>query len=200
MTNPLTPEAEAPIEAARNLGLACKNGKFEVTVPAQTKFMQAYDAHEASLASKECRPPSDAKDGSLWWLTRGDGMKCVGGWMLADKDHEWDVIGHGRFTPGHGHAFGWTVHSECIFPGDRKRIDFANWSYNTLPERTGNVDWQPDLQDLIYTAINHVEGDYGDADENCAEQVIERLVLAIKSLLSDTTARAVEAHIRGDAE
>src|SRR5665213_2996311 len=65
-------------------------------------------------------------------------------------------------------------------------IDFSNWSYNTLPERTGNEDWQPDLQDLIYAAINHVEGDYEDADENCAEQVIERLVLAIKELLSHT--------------
>lgn len=63
-------------------------------------------------------------------------------------------------------------------------IDFSTWSYNTLPERTGNVGWQPDLQDLIYTAINHVEGDYEDADENCAEQVIERLVLVIKGLLS----------------
>lgn len=62
-------------------------------------------------------------------------------------------------------------------------IDFSNWTYNTLPERTGNVGWQPDLQDLIYTAINHVEGDHEDADENCAEQVIERLVLAIKGLL-----------------
>lgn len=62
-------------------------------------------------------------------------------------------------------------------------IDFSNWTYNTLPERTGNVGWQPDLQELIYTAINHVEGDYEDADENAAEQVIERLVLAIKALL-----------------
>lgn len=61
-------------------------------------------------------------------------------------------------------------------------LDFSNWSNNTLPERTGNVGWQPDLQDLIYTAINHVEGNYDDADENAAEQVIERLVLAIKSL------------------
>lgn len=73
-------------------------------------------------------------------------------------------------------------------------IDFSNWTYNTLPERTGNVGWQPDLQDLIYTAINHVEGDYEDADENCAEQVIERLVLAIKSLLGPSAAEAV-AHI-----
>ena len=68
-------------------------------------------------------------------------------------------------------------------------IDFSNWSYNTLPERTGNVGWQPDLQDLIYTAINHVEGDYEDADENCAEQVIERLVLAIKGLLVELDAK-----------
>ncbi|MGA0604926.1 hypothetical protein ACO2Q0_02915 [Phenylobacterium sp. VNQ135] len=64
-------------------------------------------------------------------------------------------------------------------------IDFSNWTYNTLPERTGNVGWRPDLQDLIYTAINAVEGDYEDADDNAAEQVIERLVLAVKSLLGD---------------
>jgi hypothetical protein len=64
-------------------------------------------------------------------------------------------------------------------------IDFSTWSYNTLPERTGNIGWQPDLQDLIYTAINHVEGDYEDADENCAEQVIERLVLALKASLTE---------------
>lgn len=70
-------------------------------------------------------------------------------------------------------------------------IDFGNWTYNTLPERTGNVGWQPDLQELIYTAINHVEGDYEDADENCAEQVIERLVLAIKALLSAASAGAL---------
>ena len=68
-------------------------------------------------------------------------------------------------------------------------IDFSNWSYNTVPERTGNAGWQPDLQDLIYTAINHVEGGYEDADENCAEQVIERLVLAIKGLLVELDAK-----------
>lgn len=68
---------------------------------------------------------------------------------------------------------------------DAKKIDFSKWELNTLPERTGNVRWQPDLQELIYTAINHVEGDYEDADENAAEQVIERLVLAIKTLLRE---------------
>jgi hypothetical protein len=80
-------------------------------------------------------------------------------------------------------------------------IDFSNWSYNTLPERTGNVGWQPDLQDPIYTAINHVEGDYEDADENCAEQVIERLVLAVKALLVETDrAREAEADAQASAD
>jgi hypothetical protein len=80
-------------------------------------------------------------------------------------------------------------------------IDFSTWSYNTLPERTGNAGWQPDLQDLIYTAINHVEGDYEDADANCAEQVIERLVLAIKSLLSKLDKqKAREAELEAQAQ
>lgn len=80
-------------------------------------------------------------------------------------------------------------------------IDFAHWTYNTLPERTGNIGWRPDPQDLIYTAINHVEGDYEDADDNAAEQVIERLVLLVKQLLSDADAQAAHlSHLHEENE
>lgn len=87
---------------------------------------------------------------------------------------------------------------QTVESGDETRaIHFANWTYNTLPERTGNLGRQPDLQDLVYTAINHVEGDYGDADENAAEQVIERLVLAIKAILKQRQSQ--QASIRREA-
>lgn len=52
-----------------------------------------------------------------------------------------------------------------------KPLDFSDFDGPRL-----NTAWKPGAQDLIYTAINHVRGDYEDADEDCALQIIERLV------------------------
>lgn len=43
---------------------------------------------------------------------------------------------------------------------------------------TRNKAWAPDLQALVYTALNFMDGE-GDADDDAAEQIIERLLDAI---------------------
>lgn len=44
-----------------------------------------------------------------------------------------------------------------------------------------NIDWKPDDQDLIYTAINYRDDEYGDADEDVGQQLVERLLAAWKT-------------------
>ncbi|WP_430245002.1 hypothetical protein [Neorhizobium sp. DAR64861/K0K2] len=91
-----------------------------------------------------------------------------------------------------------------------------DWSNFEGPKR--NVEWKPDDQDLIYTAINFRDGEWGDADEDAGQQIVERVLAAWKSaavteqLTFETAARlqkerdAVEAaraeewRLRRDAE
>lgn len=53
-----------------------------------------------------------------------------------------------------------------------------DWSNFDGPKR--NADWKPDDQDLIYEAINFRDDDYGDADEDAGQQIVERLLAAWK--------------------
>lgn len=65
---------------------------------------------------------------------------------------------------------------------DSKRIDGGpalDWSNFEGPKR--NVDWKPDDQDLIYTAINFRDDEWEDADEDAGQQIVERLLSAWKS-------------------
>ncbi|EHK77735.1 hypothetical protein SM0020_12445 [Sinorhizobium meliloti CCNWSX0020] len=57
-----------------------------------------------------------------------------------------------------------------------------DWSNFEGPKR--NVEWKPDDQDLIYTAINYRDDEYGDADEDVGQQLVERLLAAWRSSLS----------------
>ncbi|WP_026618314.1 hypothetical protein M728_000350 [Ensifer sp. WSM1721] len=51
-----------------------------------------------------------------------------------------------------------------------------DWSNFEGPKR--NVDWRPDDQELIYTAINYRDDEYGDQDEDAGQQIVERLLAA----------------------
>lgn len=53
-----------------------------------------------------------------------------------------------------------------------------DWS--TFDGPTLNPGWTPDLQELIYTALNVLEHN-GDEDDDAAEQIIERLLQALRS-------------------
>ncbi|MQU93815.1 hypothetical protein [Sinorhizobium meliloti] len=44
-----------------------------------------------------------------------------------------------------------------------------------------NVEWKPDDQDLIYTALNYRDDEYGDQDEDAGQQIVERLLAAWRS-------------------
>lgn len=55
------------------------------------------------------------------------------------------------------------------------KIDWGNFEG---PNR--NIDWKPDLQDLIYTAINFRDEEWGDADEDAGQQIVERLLAALR--------------------
>lgn len=54
-----------------------------------------------------------------------------------------------------------------------------DWSNFEGPKR--NIGWKPDDQDLIYTAINFRDDEWGDADEDAGQQIVERLLTAWKS-------------------
>ncbi|ASY56455.1 Phage protein [Sinorhizobium sp. CCBAU 05631] len=54
-----------------------------------------------------------------------------------------------------------------------------DWSNFEGPKR--NLNWKPDDQDLIYTAINYRDDEYGDADEDVGQQLVERLLEAWRS-------------------
>jgi hypothetical protein len=49
-----------------------------------------------------------------------------------------------------------------------------DWGNFVGPKR--NVEWKPDDQNLIYTAINFRDDEWGDADEDAAQQIVERLL------------------------
>ncbi|MCF1471168.1 hypothetical protein FS763_04405 [Agrobacterium vitis] len=51
-----------------------------------------------------------------------------------------------------------------------------DWSNFEGPKR--NTEWKPGDQDLIYTAINFRDDEWGDADEDAAQQIVERLLAA----------------------
>lgn len=74
-----------------------------------------------------------------------------------------------------------------------KALDFSDLEN----ELTRNPRWTPDDQDLVYTAINHLRGDYEDADEDCAEQVIERLLHALRAAHQRLNTPEVEDFAKG---
>ncbi len=77
------------------------------------------EAYRASIVPKECRPPSSAKNCSWWWLRGPMGIPFVAFWRAG----AWagDVVSSGPDVPPERAAkLGWTVRSECVFPGDEK--------------------------------------------------------------------------------
>jgi len=67
-------------------------------------------------------------------------------------------------------------------------VGALDWSTFNGPVR--NTSWAPDLQELIYTALNYLDGE-GDADEDAGEQIIERLLAALSALTADKPEQAV---------
>lgn len=62
-----------------------------------------------------------------------------------------------------------------------------------------NPRWIETDQEMVWTAINHIRGDYEDADEDAPEQVMERLLHIIRRqniALSTPASGAVEAQRR----
>ncbi len=53
----------------------------------------------------------------------------------------------------------------------KKSLDWSNFEG---PKR--NLEWKPDDQDLIYTALNYRDDEYGDKDEDAGQQLVERLL------------------------
>lgn len=62
--------------------------------------------------AKECRPPDGAKDGSRWYLTRGDEWTVA---WLRFKPDMWFACGYDGMGFERAAEEGWTVHSECRF-------------------------------------------------------------------------------------
>lgn len=70
------------------------------------------------------------------------------------------------------------------------KLDWSNFEDLKL-----NTSWRPQLQELIWTAMLHLDHE-GDADEDAGEQIIERLLLALRTALAHpvpTPDGAVEA-------
>ncbi|WP_234842217.1 hypothetical protein [Sinorhizobium meliloti] len=64
-------------------------------------------------------------------------------------------------------------------PAPEASVRALDWSNFEGPKR--NVAWKPDEQDLIYTAINFRDDEYGDQDEDAGQQIVERLLAAWRS-------------------
>nr|CAD6412787.1 hypothetical protein REQ54_01063 [Rhizobium sp. Q54] len=60
--------------------------------------------------------------------------------------------------------------------GKEPPLDWSNFEGPKL-----NIEWKPDDQDLIYTAINFRDDEYGDKDDDAGQQIVERLLAAWKS-------------------
>lgn len=81
-------------------------------------------------------------------------------------------------------------------------VDFGDLA----EEPTLNSRWKPGLQELVYTAINYVRGDYEDADENNGEQIAEQLLIALRDAgrlltagnIARTLLQALEDHCAGE--
>ncbi|CDZ43221.1 Hypothetical protein NGAL_HAMBI1146_59940 [Neorhizobium galegae bv. officinalis] len=65
-----------------------------------------------------------------------------------------------------------------------------DWS--TFAGPTRNVEWKPDDQDLIYTALNYRNDEYGDKDDDAGQQIVERLLSAWQQ--AELAAGKVNAH------
>lgn len=75
-----------------------------------------------------------------------------------------------------------------------EEIDFADFAG---PKR--NVGWQPDLQELIYQALLGLDGTV-DADEDAAEQIIERLLVVLQQHLPTASGAEDRVLSRAQAE
>nr|CAD6410872.1 MazG nucleotide pyrophosphohydrolase domain superfamily protein [Rhizobium sp. Q54] len=65
---------------------------------------------------------------------------------------------------------------ESQMEGKEPPLDWSNFEGPKL-----NIEWKPDDQDLIYTAINFRDDEYGDKDDDAGQQIVERLLAAWKS-------------------
>ncbi|SER58473.1 hypothetical protein [Rhizobium sp. NFR03] len=63
-----------------------------------------------------------------------------------------------------------------VDPPRERNVRQLDWSNFAGPKR--NAEWKPDDQDLIYTAINFRDDEWGDADEDAGQQIVERLLQA----------------------
>lgn len=73
-------------------------------------------------------------------------------------------------------------------PSPQSNVCGLDWSNFDGPKR--NVEWKPDDQDLIYTALNYRDDEYGDADEDVGQQLVERLLDAWRRAALATEGKA----------
>lgn len=108
----------------------------------------AADAYRATQAPKDCRPPSSAKDGSLWWLTF-EGVEAVARWDAG----EWYLIGHDEpATPESLNT--WTVHSEVKF-GEPAGVVATDEAIMLFLRANGWYELDNVFRQIVLAAITH---------------------------------------------
>ena len=83
-----------------------------------SRLLRAVEEYEAAQLPKDCRPPDGAKEFSYWHLTNPHDEHIVALW----QNGAWDFTGSSE-SVSPGELSGWTVHSECVFPGERSITD-----------------------------------------------------------------------------
>lgn len=110
-----TPQEQALIEATVRVYEVIEAGDTNAVHGVTAKRNAAYEAYRATQA-KECRPPSSAKDGSLWWLHRVQfGDQYLPARWMAEKEAWTTVQGGEPISASDIRWCGWTCHSECRF-------------------------------------------------------------------------------------
>ncbi len=88
----------------------------------------------------------------------------------VDKGDPVDVANFCAFLVARGEQI---LADHPLRPANPEPLDWSNFE-----GAKRNPEWKPDDQDLIYTAINYRDDEYGDSDEDAGQQIVERLLTA----------------------
>lgn len=205
----ITPELQALADAALQVSDHIDARRTECIGESEQHLSSAAATYRASIAPKECRPPADAKDGSLWWLTRNDAQQ-VGRWRDFLGNKNWQIH-NGDISVRTLTEAGWTVHSECVFPGER--VEVTDVAFPRLGEimelavkyhYVAGVPWEPiQVQEFLREALlRFVPKLRSISDEKIVELWAQHVDSGSKLQNFNVfkAIRAVETYIKGERE
>lgn len=200
MIDTSSPQAVALIEAALNV--IDERGPVQRLEDVLQHLTPVVDAYRAANAPKECRPPEGAKDGSLWWLVCDiDNTPQLAQW----SGERWKSPAGADIRPSLATADGYSVHSECRFPGERVADGASVYAFVTTEWNFG--DGNPGanaISDLVEAALHHfVAPKLRPISEERIDEIMHQAWVAPHTGITESLrigARAILAEVTGDGE